>query len=315
MTPLSIHVQRKILSWLEVFDTSGNHCKGASESEDKLEDHYRRNLPQSARTFFGGVLKLTNTLGNERQQNFVRLALLSVGQQALDCKTEEPSLGQLRRRFADQVRTMIREHFGFLTSAAAANRLPRWRITQMRRVINRSSESSADDRRIPAEWLPAKLVLTSPPYPGVHVVYHRWQIKGRKETPAPFWLANSRDGAGGAYYCLGPRSEPELKTYFARLRKTFASVRGLIGPDSIVVQLVAFSEPEWQLPAYLKKMDEAGFVELKPLCDTDRLFEGRVWRDVPGRRWYVNRHGQISASKEVVLFHRLADLPESHMVV
>src|SRR5262249_36248387 len=143
------------------------------------------------------------------------------------------------------------------------------------------------------------------PYPGVHVLYHRWQIEGRKETPAPFWLANCRDGSGGAYYCLGGRSEPQLKTYFERLRRTFASVRGLIGPHSIVVQLVAFSRPDWQLSAYLKKMDEAGFVELKPLCDRDCLFEGRVWRQVPGRRWYTKKHGEIHASKEVMLFHIL----------
>ena len=44
--------------------------------------------------------------------------------------------------------------------------------------------------------LPIKLVLTSPPYPGVHVLYHRWQVQGRRETPAPFWIvtAASLDG-------------------------------------------------------------------------------------------------------------------------
>jgi hypothetical protein len=39
-----------------------------------------------------------------------------------------------------------------------------------------------------------KLVLTSPPYPGLHVLYHRWQVKGRRETPAPFWV--DRQGGG-----------------------------------------------------------------------------------------------------------------------
>jgi hypothetical protein len=176
----------------------------------------------------------------------------------------------------------------------------------MRRIINRSSEGSEEDGRIPIDWLPAKLVLTSPPYPGVHVVYHRWQINGRKETPAPFWLANSRDGAGEAFYCLGRRDEPKLKTYFNRLGKSFSSIKALVGKDSIVAQLVAFSEPGWQLPAYLQKMDEAGFDELRPICDKDFLFEGRIWRQVPGRKWYANRNGKTSSSKEVLLLHRPA---------
>ena len=32
---------------------------------------------------------------------------------------------------------------------------------------------------------PADLVVTSPPYPGIHMLYHRWQVDGRKETDAP----------------------------------------------------------------------------------------------------------------------------------
>ncbi len=59
-----------------------------------------------------------------------------------------------------------------------------------------------------------KLILTSPPYPGVHVLYHRWQVDGRKETPAPFWIANKLDGAGLSHYTMGDRKNPGLRTYF-----------------------------------------------------------------------------------------------------
>ena len=33
--------------------------------------------------------------------------------------------------------------------------------------------------------------------------------------------------------------------------------------------------------------------------------DGRVWRGVPNRKWYARNRGEIAASKEVVLFHRL----------
>jgi len=135
--------------------------------------------------------------------------------------------------------------------------------------------------------------------------------KSRRETPAPFWLANSRDGAGGSYYCLGRRDEAELKTYFKRLGSAFSAVRELLCPDSIVVQLVAFSDPDWQLRAYLEKMHDAGFAELRPVCNTDCLVHGRVWRQVPGRKWYAKQRGHIPASKEVLLFHRLSGTASS----
>ena len=133
---------------------------------------------------------------------------------------------QIERAIAQRIQSRVRpafarcprQFFEFITEAARANGIPRCRVASLRRVINRSSEDCEDDGRIPASWLPAKLVLTSPPYPGVHVVYHRWQILGRKETPAPFWLANQRDGAGESHYLLGPRAEPELVTYYARLK-------------------------------------------------------------------------------------------------
>src|SRR5205823_185112 len=132
------------------------------------------------------------------------------------------------------------DQYAFLTKVARATGLPRCKITALRRVVNRPSEECSGDGRIPRSWLPAKLVLTSPPYPGVHVVYHRWQINGRRETAIPFIIADSCDGAGEAHYCLGARSQPGLSNYFKQLRNSFAAVRTMVGPRSLLVQLVAF---------------------------------------------------------------------------
>jgi hypothetical protein len=290
-----------------VVETIVAPANGVVDPLSQEDEHYRRNLPDTARTFFETVIDLAKFLPRERQRRFVRLVLLAVGQWALDCKTQTRSWTAMREQFCTRMDEVLGDHYEFLSRAAAANDLPRCRLTETRRLINRSCEESGQDGRFPEEWLPARLVVTSPPYPGVHVVYHRWQIRGRRETPAPFWLANSRDGAGEPYYCLGRRDEPELKTYFERLCRAFASVSGLLDARSTVVQLVAFSQPEWQLPAYLGKMAEAGYRELTPLCDHGCLFEGRVWRQVPGRKWYAKNRGEIPASKEVMLFHRISE--------
>jgi hypothetical protein len=88
-----------------------------------------------------------------------------------------------------------------------------------------------------------KLVMTSPPYPGVHVLYHRWQVDGRKETPAPFWIANKLDGDGAAYYTMGDRKAHELNTYFDKLRASLRSIAAVCTEETMIVQVVAFSDP------------------------------------------------------------------------
>ncbi|MDW8309221.1 MAG: hypothetical protein RMK20_07590, partial [Verrucomicrobiales bacterium] len=62
----------------------------------------------------------------------------------------------------------------------------------------------------------------------------------------------------------------------------------------------------WQLEAYLNAMQDAGFVEVEADCDPAVKIGGRIWRDVPGRKWYACKQGEIPASKEVMLLHKLA---------
>jgi DNA modification methylase len=304
-TPISVHDKREIAAWLDALDSAEpRRLLDSCEPADAETLYHLRNLPDEARAFFFWIFERLSALPKLRQQRFVRLVLLGVGQWGLDCKTRVPSANEFKAAFCRRLRDAAPDFFDYVSDVAAANELPRCRLSSLRRVINRSSEECDEDGRIPESWLPAKLVLTSPPYPGVHVVYHRWQIMGRKETPAPFWLANQQDGAGESHYLLGPRGEDELATYYARLKSVFSSVRSLLDKDSTVVQLVAFSDATWQLPKYLRTMKEAGYAELEADCRLENKVAGRIWREVPGRKWYANNRGEIPASKEVLLLHR-----------
>src|SRR5439155_26425654 len=109
---------------------------------------------------------------------------------------------------------------------------------------------------------PPKLVVTSPPYPGMHVLYRRWQVLGRRETPAPFWIADCQDGQGSAYFTFGDRrNQKHEELYFAKLLAAFTEIRKVVREDAVVVQLVGFGEPGEHLPPYLKTMEQAGFTE------------------------------------------------------
>src|SRR5271167_190433 len=156
-----------------------------------------------------------------------------------------------------------------------------------------------DDARLTQRRSP-RLVVTSPPYPGVHVLYHRWQVDGRKEAPLPFMIANKLDGAGNSYYTMGDRKYPKLETYFDSIRAVMSSVAALADRHTVVVQMVAFAARRWQLPRYLETMEEAGLQEMfLPLLKGQR--DGRLWRTVPGRRWYSDQRGATPGSQEVVL--------------
>jgi hypothetical protein len=66
--------------------------------------------------------------------------------------------------------------------------------------------------------------------------------------------------------------------------------------------MVAFSDPEWQLPKYLEVLEEAGLAEMYLNADG----APRIWRDVPNRKWHAERQERRDGSRELVLFHRKA---------
>ena len=113
-------------------------------------------------------------------------------------------------------------------------------------------------------------------------------------------LPNKLDGDGERYYTLGNRHEKELKTYFMNLESIYSSLAKISDPATIIVQMVAFSEPEWQLPKYLEIMKIAGLKELEPQA----VGSDRIWREVPNRKWHAERQESKAGSREVVLFHK-----------
>lgn len=238
-------------------------------------------------------------MGTPRLEAFGRCAILRTAQWALDSRRKHADIDEFREFLRDTSKSMV-EGASALRAAVRSN----GRHYRKVMVLNRSAAGLEDDPRL-AGWRAPKLILTSPPYPGVHVLYHRWQVDGRKETAAPFIIANKLDGAGSSYYTMGDRKYPELKTYFDNIRGSMSSVAALANGRTLIVQMIAFSEPSWQLPRYLQTLEGAGLVEcFLPMLEGER--DGRLWRSVPGRRWYSDQRGETPGSNEVVLFHRKA---------
>jgi len=293
---------QEVENWAASIDEALNLRSVPVRATDWIELGYQRNI-NTKRTWpirktIELVLSKVPELRWTRQQQFARCVLLKTAQWALDCRTELPSAGELRRQFRVFIAEMIKGARAY-SDAVSANSKDRCKVACLHR-----SAVGIDTDDVWENISPPRLILTSPPYPGVHVLYHRWQIQGRRETPAPFWIAGTMDGCGASFYTFGDRKQHDLSNYYEHAQHAFRSLARIADPETVVVQMVAFSDPSWQLPNYLKTMVGAGFEEFRFAKQSDSA-DGRLWRTVPNRKWYASRKGNIGASNEVVLFHRL----------
>ena len=257
-----------------------------------LGDRSRWRLCKAIEQGIGAAIKLPTP----RLESFGRCAVLRAAQWALDGRAKLPSLADFRDFLGVTAEGMA--NGARALRAVVPSPLPAVS------VIKRSAAGLEKDERFQGCRAP-RLVLTSPPYPGVHVLYHRWQVDGRKETPLPFMIANKLDGAGSSYYTMGDRKFPDLATYFENIKATMSSAARIANERTIIVQVVAFSDESWQLQRYLQAMEESGLTEVFLSALSDET-DGRLRRSVPGRRWYSDQRGATPGSREVVLLHRKA---------
>jgi hypothetical protein len=270
---------------------------------DWIELGYQKNINDKYTWPIRKIIELAlaqlDRLHKVRQRQFARCAILKTAQWALDRRSDVPSAGSFRKQFQLSLEKMLEGAVDFANTVRPGS--------PEAYCLNRSVigvDEDNDIQRMPAP----KLILTSPPYPGVHVLYHRWQVKSTRETPAPFWIADCLDGDGSAYYTFGDRKQQQLDGYYNQLSAAFGSLARISNEDTLIVQMVAFSNPSWQLTRYLQVMQEAGLREVI-MPQIANGADGRVWREVPNRKWYARNRGETSSSKEVVLFHRKADNP------
>lgn len=296
-TPMTDSDLAAVQQWGEQLRSTVNLHR--SNTRHEAWDRYQRNVPWWLRKLLEMALDSAGDL-TRRQNDFARCTLLRTAQWALDCRREIPTSQHFLRLHLKFLGEMLDAARSYAAKIKAAG----WGTTvaQRRRVVGCSAASVDADRRIPRDWLAPRLILTSPPYVGVHVLYHRWQVQGRRETPAPYWLAGCQDGHGSSYYTFADRRNRALQPYLEQLRACFVSVARLMDQRSLVVQLVAFSDPDTQLAPYLESLEAVGLeeAEIPDLYSPQR----RIWREVPNRKWYANLRAGTHSSRELLLVHR-----------
>lgn len=145
-----------------------------------------------------------------------------------------------------------------------------------------------------------KLILTSPPYPGINISYNRWQLHGRRDTKLPYWIMNTKAPVFTKLnYKHGKKRE--LNDYYQNMTKVFRNLRPYCSSSCLIVKLLSFRNKIKEFRMYREAMDKAGLEEIKILKKGD----GRLWRTVPKRRWQVRySKKKLKSNKEVLLVYK-----------
>ncbi len=305
-TVLSTEALGGLVAWFDQTIKSVSLRQTAVRSEILANQYYSRNINDRTTWHIRKYLQLSLERLDQlstAQQTLARCILLRASQWALDCRKEIPTIHEFRSQLVkhrDEMVAGARQYAEAVREVDQLRDLPSSHkpVCILRSAVGLETESIFRNIR-------PRLILTSPPYPGVHVLYHRWQVQSRRETPAPYWLTNTLDGKGASYYNFGDRKQGELVDYYDQALSAFTSITRISDERTIVVQLIAFSDPSWQLPRYIQTMKKAGLREVQRPSLANSA-DGRLWRVVPNRKWYAARSHTNATSKEVVLFHRLA---------
>lgn len=295
-TPLSNAAIDNVTTWAEEVADCMSFRYPTADLEEILNDTRAKNLSlPSARPLKKAVaiaLHWIDELTTSPERDFARCLILKTSQWAFDNRKRTTPLSEFRERFAINAHEMA----GELKEYSRLYRREKLRLRDRTLVQCDAADIHKGGNFVGDK---ASLVVTSPPYPGIHMLYHRWQVDGRRESPAPYWIADSMDGQGASYYTFTGRRRNDLSPYFDKVTETMAGVRKCLKKGGHVVQMVAFAEPERHLKLYLRAMADAGYDEVKETYH-------RIRREVPNRKWHANFKGKTAAAREVVLVHRAA---------
>ena len=294
-TPISSSEVAQLRDWIANLSTA------QAEDRSSLEvDELKRHFPKGFLHSLDAFLESIDCLKSQNTKRLARLLMLKVYQNSLSNRNGYPSTKILKQKLGVELERII-SGLEIFQNACQDSGFTKQEIISSRKLLNRSSIGVESDKRIEELMKQPRLVFTSPPYPGVHVIYNKWQIASRKETFLPYYISGMDDSQSETYYTFGGRSKAGVVKYFDLVTQSFLSISKVIHPKAVIAQLVGFSDSRIQLPLYLKAMKEAGYKEAFPLLEEGK----RLWRDVPNRKWYTNIRDGWDSSREVLLFHVL----------
>jgi len=297
-TPLSTKQFQSIRDFFENLPLTINLHHQNDRHQDWID--YQRHIPWWLRKTLEMILDRIEEFDSEKEKQFSRMILLKTAQWALESQRFFPSKNRFLKHARIVSEDMISAMISFSSEISEVFNSNAYKAISKNVLLKNIHVRDISKSIIPKNWGSPKIILTSPPYWGVHILYHRWQVSGRRETPAPFWIANKLDGYEAGFYTFGNRktNKTDLE-YLQNTYDAFKAVKSIMNKETILVQLIGFANAEKQLPLYLETLAKVGLKEMKLNSETG--VKSLLARDVPNRKWYTDSK---LPGKEYLLLHK-----------
>ena len=252
---------------------------------------YRLKQIISGCSFF---LKRLKKVKNKNTNDFLRLLILRSMQSTLHNKRPICEFETFKQKIKSNCFDML-DGMNELETNVQLNSSKK--ILSNSSIYNRSAAKCLINKNLKSKK--TKLIITSPPYPGINVYYGTWQIHGRRNTSLPYLILGMDHPINRSILNFQHPKNKNLKIYFKTMEKVFSSLYKASNKKTLLMQLVAFNKLDGIFDQYLATMKKCGFKEIQ------LNGKKRIWRTVPSRSWQATHaKGELSSSKEVLLLHK-----------
>lgn len=300
---LSNSDRSSLQNWLEdlIENTKSGDIKKLNKNN--IPKHMNKSSTKKYLEWIEFYKKKTNKLKKTKQINFCLLVLLRVSKRVLDAHKKPLGIKKFRI-------TLIKYFYEALdASSTYSNNLVA--LKKSKKIFKSLNIDLYNDdainlgNNVKIKRKRPKLIVTSPPYPGVNINYNRWQLKGTLDTDLPYYIINKKEDNQNAYFHFGSNSLSDglTKKYMQNALEIYKSLNNVLADNGYLVQLVGFADILSQFNFFLNVLSLAGFQELK-IKKLNGKGDGRIWRQVPSRKWHATQKGKLQSSNEVLLIHK-----------
>lgn len=258
-----------------------------------FDKNFNRKENWHLRNFIFDYYNKLKYLKNKKSKELATILLLRVVKRAIDTRSRSPKITHVKN-------ITIKYYRELLSNIKEFNHL------YNKQGFKKVQITNYDVRDLKNKHFFKKLkkidaVITSPPYPGVHIRYDRMQLNGTKVTDIHYLLSQTKMQTGISSYTFSNRLSVLDTRYFNMIRESFESLYQIVSRETLIIQLVGFKKKD-MLQKYLLTMELAGFKEVSLVVNRKKI--DRLWRKVSNRTFHATLKGEIDSASEVLLIHR-----------
>lgn len=250
----------------------------------------RTNWP--VRNYIVDYLNKVKLLKNKKSKELAIILLLRVVKKAFDRRDRTPQIAHVKN-------IIIKYYEELLDNMRAFKEIKNLNKKYSIKVTNYDFRELKNKHHFKKTKFNA--IITSPPYPGVHIRYDRISLNSTKVTDIQYFISGTKPIEGVNSYTFSTRQSHLEPKYFRMIYDGFYNLREVVDYNTLIIQVVGFRDKS-MFKKYLDTMALAGYEEY--FFKVNNRKRKRLWRKVVNRSFHAASKGDIFASQEVLLVHK-----------